>query len=303
MSIRERRLKKTIKNVHYNAKYNKNKDVCLKPKGGRKREYMSINEEKEFMKTLEAKALKGLILTSSDIKKAVENKLGRDVSDDYIWDLFKRNGWTKHTPRPSHPKKDENLQEEFKKKLKSNLASAENDFDTSLVKLPIRLYFQDEARFGRINNISKCWCVKGVIPKVHQQQVREYSYVFSSICPETGNTYSLIMPRADSEAMNYFLQALSVAKSKERIVLCLDKAGWHTTKLLIIPQNIILWHLPPYSPELNPVELFWRELRKKYFNNKTFNSMEDVDAHLMYAINDFTANKESIKKLTKISYL
>lgn len=87
------------------------------------------------------------------------------------------------------------------------------------------LYFQDEGRFGRINTIQKCWCRKGVIPTVTQQLIREYTYVFNAVCPETGNTCSLIMPRADSETMNIFLQTLAEQQPDERIILCMDKAG------------------------------------------------------------------------------
>lgn len=183
------------------------------------------------------------------------------------------------------------------------MASTENDFKSELKDLPIRLYFQDEGRFGRINTVQKCWCKKGVIPTVTQQIIREYSYAFSAVCPETGNICSLIMPHADSEAMNIFLKTLSEQQKDERIVLCMDKAGWHTTKQLEIPNNIILWFLPPYSPELNPVELIWRELRAKYFNNRTFKSMIELEKHLEYALVDFSKNKESIKKLTKVNYL
>ena len=111
------------------------------------------------------------------------------------------------------------------------------------------------------------------------------------------------MPHADSEAMSIFLKTLSEQQKDERIILCMDKAGWHTTKQLKIPNNIVLWFLPPYSPELNPVELIWRELRAKYFNNRTFKSMNEVEDHLEYALIHFSKNKESIKKLTKINYL
>ena len=83
----------------------------------------------------------------------------------------------------------------------------------------------------------------------------------------------------------------------------MDKAGWHTTKKLQIPANIIIWLLPPYSPELNPVELIWRELRSKYFNNKTFKTMNEVDLHLQHSIVDYTQNLENIKKLTKFTIL
>lgn len=181
--------------------------------------------------------------------------------------------------------------------------AAKNDFSESLSKLPIRLYFQDEARFGRINTVQKCWCMKGIIPAVTQQLIREYTYAFNAVCPETGVTCSLIMPRADTETMNIFLQVLSKQQHNERIVLCMDKAGWHTSEQLIMPKNVIAWYLPPYSPELNPVELIWRELRTKYFNNKTFETLDMVDDHLVYAINDFTKDLVAIKKLTKINYL
>ena len=97
----------------------KEPDVTTKPRGGRRRELMSIEQERELMKSLENKALKGEILSGKDIRKIVEQKINKPVSDDYIWDLFKRNGWTKHSPRPHHPKKNIKEQEEFKKNLKS----------------------------------------------------------------------------------------------------------------------------------------------------------------------------------------
>ena len=181
------------------------------------------------------------------------------------------------------------------------MASAENDFGTDLKDLPIRLYYQDEARFGRINTVQKCWCMKGIIPSVKQQQIREYSYLFTAVCPQTGNTCSLIMPVANTETMDIFLQTLSAQQENERIILCMDKAGWHTTKQLQIPKNIVVWYLPAYSPELNPVELIWRELRSKYFNNRTFETLDKVEDHMELAITDYVKNKESIKRLTKYS--
>ena len=143
--------------------------------------------------------------------------------------------------------------------------------------------------------------MKGIIPSVKQQLIREYSYLFTAVCPETGSTCSLIMPVANTETMDVFLQTLSKQQSNERIILCMDKAGWHTTKQLEIPKNIIVWFLPPYSPELNPTELIWRELRTKYFNNKTFDSIKHLEKHLEFAINDYTNDIEQIKSLAKFS--
>ena len=181
------------------------------------------------------------------------------------------------------------------------MVAAEDDFASDIGHLPIRLYYQDEARFGRINTVQRCWCMKGVIASVKQQLIREYTYLFTAVCPETGESCSLIIPTADTETMDIFLQTLATQQPNERIILCMDKACWHTTKQLKIPNSIIVWYLPPYSPELNPVELIWRELRTKYFNNKTFQSMAELDDNIELAINDFTKNKSQIKQLTNFS--
>lgn len=88
--------------------------------GGRRKnnEYMSIEEEKTFFKELEEVALKGQILTYKSIKKIIENKLNKEVSDNYIWLLFKRNNWVKNQPRPHHPARNIEEQNDFKKNIR-----------------------------------------------------------------------------------------------------------------------------------------------------------------------------------------
>jgi transposase len=88
--------------------------------GGRREERcnLSLDTEKELLKQLEDESSKGLILTYKQIKVKVEDKVGREVSDDYIWDMFKRHNWKKKVPRQSHPKADLEKQEEYKKNLK-----------------------------------------------------------------------------------------------------------------------------------------------------------------------------------------
>ncbi len=93
--------------------------VELKQKGGRLRALLSIEEEKAMMKSLGDKANQGLILQAKDIKKHIEQRVGKSVSDDYLWDLFKRNGWVKQSPRPEHPHKNKAAQNNFKKNSKT----------------------------------------------------------------------------------------------------------------------------------------------------------------------------------------
>jgi transposase len=112
--------KSSIYNIVDRFNRSTDKDVSMKPKGGRRWAYLSIEEEQQFLQSLETKALQGKILSFKDIKFLLEDKLNKTVSDDYIWDLFKRNGWTKHKPRPYHPNKKSEHQEEFKKNSKTS---------------------------------------------------------------------------------------------------------------------------------------------------------------------------------------
>jgi len=163
--------------------------------------------------------------------------------------------------------------------------------------MPVVVFFEDEARFGRISREMRCWVTRKMVPTVARQMVREYIYAYSALSPQTGDCYSMIAPCCNTEAMNCFLQQLGTHYSKYRIVLILDKAGWHTSCGLELPNNLHLMHLPPYSPELNPVELLWREIRRKYFHNRIFNSLDDVEEELTKALAEHHLNPEQIKQL------
>lgn len=76
---------------------------------------MSFAQEEELLKAIAEKSLKGEILTARDIREEVEKKVERSVSEDYLWDLFKRHGWKKKAPRPKHPLQDISAQDLFKK--------------------------------------------------------------------------------------------------------------------------------------------------------------------------------------------
>lgn len=94
--------------------------LIYKPKGGRKRALLSLDEESSLFISLEALASRGLIKTANDIRAVVEKKVGKQVSDDYLWDLLHRNGWKKKMPRPHHPKRSLEQQAEYKKNSPKN---------------------------------------------------------------------------------------------------------------------------------------------------------------------------------------
>ena len=97
--------------------YNKSGEasISLKKRGGRRNALLSIEAEKNLFLQLQDQASKGLIKSANDIRHMVEQKVGKAVSDDYLWDLLKRNGWKKKVPRPHHPKRKLEDQADFKK--------------------------------------------------------------------------------------------------------------------------------------------------------------------------------------------
>ena len=161
--------------------------------------------------------------------------------------------------------------------------------------------FQDEAGFGRINKPKYCWCVKGIRPSVPCHHIREYRYVYGAVEPLTGESCFLIMPCCNTVCMNLFLEELSRQYPNDRILLCCDGAAWHKADSLHIPENLTLFFLPPYTPEMNPIEQTWIELRKTGFRNQVFASLELVVDRLCDSI--LSLSTDTIHSITARSWI
>jgi len=160
----------------------------------------------------------------------------------------------------------------------------------------VMLMFEDEAGFGRINTPKRCLCPEGIRPTVPCLHVREYRYAFGAVDPIKGNSHFLVLPRCDTACINYFLQDLSSQFPRSLILLALDGASWHKSKGLIIPDNIRLFYLPPATPEMNPIEQIWKEIRKRGFRNELFKTLIKVIDRLCDTISGLSA--DSIKSIT-----
>ena len=140
----------------------------------------------------------------------------------------------------------------------------------------VRIMFQDEAGFGRINKPKYCWCNKNIRPSVPCHHIREYSYAYGAVEPLTGEHFFLVMPYCDTNDMNVFMEELSEKYKEDIILLVCDGAIWHKSKGLEIPDNIRITHIPPYTPEMNPIEQIWKQIRSMGFKNEVFNTLNDV---------------------------
>jgi len=102
-------------------------------------------------------------------------------------------------------------------------------------------------------------------------------YLFGAVNPITGESSALLAPTVNTEYMNHHLRFLSEQAGPEvQVILVLDRAGWHIAKALEVPANMTLLYLPPYSPELNPVERLWAYLRSHYLSNRVYKDYDDL---------------------------
>lgn len=130
---------------------------------------------------------------------------------------------------------------------------------------PIEIWFQDEMRVGQKNGLVYQWAKKGSRPRQPRDQRYENAYVFGAVCPSRDTGVALIMPNANTEAMQKHVEEIGRAVTAgAHALIILDKAGWHTTRKLKLPDNLTLVPLPPACPELNSAENIWQYLRQTY---------------------------------------
>jgi hypothetical protein len=140
----------------------------------------------------------------------------------------------------------------------------------------IRLFFQDEARIGQKGRTCHVWWKRGERPPGLADKRFTFAYIFAAVEPGTDNAFALVLPYVNTEAMQLFLDSFSVTiAADEHVALVLDQAGWHGSAALLVPNNITLVPLPPYSPELNPVERLWLYLKERFLSHRLH---EDYDA-------------------------
>ena len=105
------------------------------------------------------------------------------------------------------------------------------------------------------------------------------------------------------EAFDYFLGELSMRYSNEHVALIVDGAASHRTDSITIPDNITLIALPPYSPQLNPIENLWKIMRERFFPNLDFDCMDRLEQNLCDALNHLETNPHIIRSVTGYQWL
>jgi hypothetical protein len=167
---------------------------------------------------------------------------------------------------------------------KGGLQAALDDARAAHTDKRLTLWFMDEARFGQKGRVCHRWFTRGQRPPGLCDQRYTWTHLFAAVRPATGEGFALVLPEVSTEVMNEFLVRFAATLAEgEHAVLVLDRAGWHTAKKLVVPGNVTLVWLPPYSPEINPVERVWLYLREKHWSHRLLDSKRPFWALLPFA--------------------
>ena len=162
----------------------------------------------------------------------------------------------------------------------------------------VDVWWQDEARVGQQGTITRLWAPKGTRPRAIRQQQYENAYIYGAVCPSRDKGVALVLPVANSEAMSLHLEEISKNTEAGRLaIVIMDQAAWHTSSKLRKFSNVVPIMLPPYSPELNPVEQVWKKLREDSLANRCYENYDDIIQSCTRAWNKFTEVAGGVRSL------
>ena len=239
-------------------------------------------------------------LRGEDIRRILEQEFSARYSTDGVSKLLRRLGYGSLMPRPQHPDTDPQAQEFFKEIVLEQIEAIAEEHPGE----EVRVWVHDEARFGQQGTITRVWARRGSRPRRLRQTGRESLYVLTAACPSSGSACGLIMPELNTAVINQYLEQFSRQLAPGvRAVLLWDNAGYHVSRGLVVPSNVSLIGLLPYSPELNPVENLWHYLRSHDWSNRVFPDYESLREAAMEAWRKVCLDPEKIKTVCAAPYL
>jgi transposase len=239
-------------------------------------------------------------LRAADVRRILEREFGVLMGRQAVYDLLHRLGSSDLMPRPHHEKANPEVRELFKEIVVEQIAAIADDHPEK----DVRVDFQDQARFGTQGTITRVRARKGSRPRAVRQDGREWLYVLMAVCVATGETSALIMPKLNTAVVNLFLEPFSRELAVGvHAVLIRDGAGFHTGSDLVVPGNVSLIRLPPYSPELNPVENLWHYLRSHHWSNREYEGYQGLEEEAVRSLNAVCQDAEKLKTICNADYI
>ncbi len=176
--------------------------------------------------------------------------------------------------------------------------SKKNLKDKTVLSPERAIFFFDESRFGTHSKHGLGWFKKGSRTSVVTKLGFKSFYLYSATNHRNGDAFSLIMPSVNKDCMQIFIDEFAKTISGQTMIV-MDQAGWH--KGLSIPQNLEIIFLPPYSPELNPVERLWQHIKDAVLKNRVYSDLDTLQDALIEFIN--LISKQTIRSVCNCSYI
>ncbi len=198
--------------------------------------------------------------------------------------------------RKSHVKKDEKQGIAFKENIPAILSCLNPLFHED----DMRLFSQDESRFGLLPIPRRRITLPGIKPISPVQFQYESYYLYGAVEPKTGESFFLELPNLNTQCFQIYLDEFSKAYADSINVMLLDRGRFHQAQKLRIPNNIVPVFLPPYSPELNPIERLWEDIKDE-ISDELYPTIEALMDTVASILNGYT--KEAIQSLTSYPYL
>lgn len=238
-------------------------------------------------------------LRGVDIRRILATEFGVFRSLPAIYHLLHRLGYSYLRPRPRHRRADPEAQEKFKWELPARLqALGEAHPDKRL-----RVYFQDESRFGQQGTTTNLWARRGSRPTAVRQTEYQYLWVLGAVCPETGHAEGLLSPQLNTKIVNLFLKQFSqTLAADEHAAMIWDGAGFHVSGQLQVPANVTIIQLPAYSPELNPIENLWYYLKSHFWSNRAYADYDALEQAAIHAWKQAVLNADLMKTVCNAPY-
>ena len=153
--------------------------------------------------------------------------------------------------------------------------------------LPLKVWTQDESRFGLLSVLRRVLTLRGVKPVARFRMVFAYFYLYGVVDPLTGESFLLELPALNTDCFQLFLDAFAQAFAQSLNILVLDNGRFHTTPKLRLPPNVRLVTTPPYTPEVNPIERLWQDIKAR-LRAKSYATLEELSAALSEIIKQYT---------------
>jgi len=254
------------------------------------------DQEEKFKDALDElyEQRKGGRIKAEDIKELLFTEFDCNYSISGVYTLLDRLNIVWISGRSKHPKHSQDAIDCFKETFPDEVEKIKNEIDHE----KIEIWWQDESRVGQQGSLSRVWAAKGTRPRVVRQKQFISTYIFGACCPDKDKGCALILPDCCAGMMQLHLNEISKnVEENYHAIMLMDRASWHTTEALIIPSNMTLLPLPPYSPELNPMEQVWQKIKADHLTNTIFKNYNDIVKRCSKAWNSFCNEEGNIKQL------